>query len=77
MAVQPSPEPTIASFEAAPSVDFAAVYVSGDQLLATCQALRQSLQFEVLVEVTAYSCAMTAPRPERWSARRRRRRAGS
>ena len=41
-----------AAFEAAPSVDFATVYVSGEQIVAACQALRDSLTFEVLAEVT-------------------------
>jgi len=53
-----------ASFEAAPSVDFAAVYVPVDQLVATCQALRDSLNFEVLVEVTAADYLPRAPRYE-------------
>jgi NADH-quinone oxidoreductase subunit C len=53
-----------ASFEAAPSVDFAAIYVPVDQLLATCGALRDSLQFEVLVEVTAADYLPRTPRYE-------------
>ena len=53
-----------ASLEAAPSVDFAAVYVPVDQLVATCQALRDSLNFEVLVEVTAADYLPRAPRYE-------------
>ncbi|HZI78798.1 MAG TPA: NADH-quinone oxidoreductase subunit C [Vicinamibacterales bacterium] len=53
-----------ASFEAAPSVDFAAVYVPVDQLVATCQALRDSLNFEVLVEVTAADYLPRTPRYE-------------
>jgi NADH-quinone oxidoreductase subunit C len=53
-----------ASFEAAPSVDFATLYVPVDQLVATCQALRDSLNFEVLVEVTAADYLPRAPRYE-------------
>jgi NADH-quinone oxidoreductase subunit C len=52
-----------ATFEAVPSVDFATMYVSGEQLVATCQALRDSLNFEVLVEVT---CADYLPRVPRY-----------
>ena len=53
-----------ASFEAAPSVDFATVYVPAEQLVATCQALRDSLQFEVLAEVTAADYLPRSPRYE-------------
>src|SRR5689334_8796131 len=53
-----------AAFEAAPSVDFATVYVSGEQLVATCQALRDSLNFEVLAEVTCADYLPRAPRYE-------------
>ena len=53
-----------AVFEAAPSVDFTTVYVSGEQLVATCQALRDALNFEVLVEVTAADYLPRAPRYE-------------
>ena len=53
-----------ASFEAAPSVDFAAVYVPVGQLVAACQALRDSMNFEVLVEVTAADYLPRAPRYE-------------
>jgi len=52
-----------ASFEAAPSVDFATIYVPSGQLVAACQALRDSLAFEVLVEVT---CADYLPRVPRY-----------
>jgi NADH-quinone oxidoreductase subunit C len=52
-----------ASFEAVPSVDFATVYVPADQIVATCQALRDALNFEVLVEVT---CADYLPRTPRY-----------
>ena len=53
-----------ASFEAAPSVDFATVYAPADQIVATCQALRDSLTFEVLVEVTCADYLPRAPRYE-------------
>jgi NADH-quinone oxidoreductase subunit C len=53
-----------ASFEAASSVDFATVYVPAERIVATCQALRDSLQFEVLVEVTAADYLPRAPRYE-------------
>jgi len=53
-----------AVFEAAPSVDFTTVYVSGEHLVATCQALRDSLNFETLVEVTAADYLPRAPRYE-------------
>jgi NADH-quinone oxidoreductase subunit C len=53
-----------ASFEAAPSVDFATVYVPAEQIVPTCQALRDALQFESLVEVTAADYLPRAPRYE-------------
>jgi NADH-quinone oxidoreductase subunit C len=53
-----------ASFEAVPSVDFATVYAPADQIVATCQALRDSLNFEVLVEVTCADYLPRAPRYE-------------
>jgi NADH-quinone oxidoreductase subunit C len=53
-----------AAFEAVPSVDFATVYVPGEQLVQTCQALRDALNFEVLVEVTAADYLPRAPRYE-------------
>ena len=54
-----------ASYQPAESVDFATIYVPADQLLATCQALRDtpSLRFNVLVEVT---CADFFPRDPRF-----------
>ena len=52
-----------ASFEAAPSVDFATIYVPVEHIVATCQALRDGLQFEVLTEVT---CADYLPRTPRY-----------
>ena len=53
-----------AAFEACPSVDFATVYVSAENLVATCLALRDSLGFEVLVEVTAADYLPRVPRYE-------------
>ena len=53
-----------ASFEAVPSVDFATVYVPVEHIVATCQALRDSLNFEVLTEVTAADYLPRAPRYE-------------
>jgi NADH-quinone oxidoreductase subunit C len=52
-----------ASFEAVPSVDFATIYAPADQIVAACQALRDSLNFEVLVEIT---CADYLPRVPRY-----------
>jgi NADH-quinone oxidoreductase subunit C len=53
-----------ASFEATPSVDFATIYVPVDHIVATCQALRDSLSFEVLAEVTCADYLPRAPRYE-------------
>jgi len=53
-----------ASFEAASSVDFAAVYVPAEHVVAACQALRDSLNFEVLVEITCADYLPRAPRYE-------------
>ena len=53
-----------AAFEAAPSVDFATVYVPVEHIVTTCQALRDSLKFEVLVEVTCADYLPRAPRYE-------------
>jgi NADH-quinone oxidoreductase subunit C len=55
-----------AAYEAAKSVDFAAIYVPADKLLATCIALRDtsSLRFNVLVEVTAADFFPRDPRFE-------------
>jgi len=55
-----------ASYEAAPGVDFATVYVASDRLVATCAALRDtpSLRFNVLVEVTAADYFPRDPRFE-------------
>ena len=55
-----------AAYEAAPSVDFATIYVPADRLVATCAALREhpSLNFNVLVEVTAADYFPRDPRFE-------------
>jgi NADH-quinone oxidoreductase subunit C len=55
-----------ASFEAAPSVDFATIYVPAARMLETCRALRDTpaLRFNVLVEVTAADYFPRAPRFE-------------
>ena len=55
-----------AAYEAAPSVDFATIYVPADRLVATCAALREtpSLRFNVLVEVTAADYFPRDPRFE-------------
>ena len=52
-----------ASFEAAPSVDFATVYVPAEHIVATCRALRDGLNFETLTEIT---CADYLPRSPRY-----------
>jgi NADH-quinone oxidoreductase subunit C len=55
-----------AAYEAAPSVDFATIYVPAGQLVATCQALRDapSLRFNVLIEITAADYLPREPRFE-------------
>ena len=55
-----------AAYEAAPSVDFAAIYVPAASLVETCRALRDtpSLRFNVLVEVTAADYLPHEPRFE-------------
>ena len=55
-----------ASYEAAPSVDFATIYVPADRLVVTCAALRDtpSLRFNVLAEVTAADYFPRDPRFE-------------
>ncbi|MBI4264766.1 MAG: NADH-quinone oxidoreductase subunit C [Acidobacteria bacterium] len=55
-----------ASFEAARSVDFDAVYVPADRLVETCRALRDTptLRFNVLAEVTAADYLPCNPRFE-------------
>ena len=52
-----------ASFEAAASVDFATIVAPVEHIVATCQALRDALKYEVLVEVT---CADYLPRVPRY-----------
>jgi len=52
------------TFEAAPSIDFATIYVPADALVRTGTALRDHLGFEVLVEVTAVDYHPRAPRFE-------------
>lgn len=55
-----------AVYEAAASVDYAAVYVPADRLVETCLALRDtpSLAYNVLVEVTAADYLPSEPRFE-------------
>jgi NADH-quinone oxidoreductase subunit C len=55
-----------ASFEAGRSVDFATLYVPANKLVETCRALRDtpSLQFNVLIEVTAADYLPREPRYE-------------
>ena len=52
--------------EAAPSVDFPTIYVAGDRLIETCQALRDApaLRFNVLIEITAADYLPRVPRFE-------------
>src|SRR5689334_16116587 len=55
-----------ASFEAAPSVDFATIYVPADRLVETCRALRDSdaLRYTTIIEVTAADYIPRTPRFE-------------
>jgi NADH-quinone oxidoreductase subunit C len=55
-----------ASYEAARSVDFPAIYVPADRLVDTCLALRETpvLRFDVLLEVTAADYFPREPRFE-------------
>src|ERR1700693_5825214 len=55
-----------ASYEAAPSVDFATIYVPAGHLVATCKALLEvpSLRFNVLVEIIAVDSLPREPRFE-------------
>ena len=55
-----------ASFEAGRSVDFTTIYVPANKLVDTCRALRDapSLQFNVLIEVTAADYLPREPRFE-------------
>jgi NADH-quinone oxidoreductase subunit C len=53
-----------AAFEAGASVDFATIYVPAEHIVDTCAALRDHLQFEALVEVTAADYLPRNPRYE-------------
>ena len=55
-----------ASYEAAASIDFATIYVTKEQLVATCLALREApaLRFNVLTEITAVDYLPRDPRFE-------------
>jgi NADH-quinone oxidoreductase subunit C len=53
-----------ATFEIGKSVDFATVYVPADRLVDTCRALRDTLAFDLLIEVTAVDFLPHAPRYE-------------
>jgi NADH-quinone oxidoreductase subunit C len=55
-----------AAFEAAPSVDFATVYVPADRLVDTCRALRDAdaLKFTTIIEITAADYFPRQPRFE-------------
>jgi NADH-quinone oxidoreductase subunit C len=55
-----------ASFEAAPSVDFATVYLPADRLVETCLALRDAepLRFTTIIEITAADYIPRQPRFE-------------
>jgi NADH-quinone oxidoreductase subunit C len=55
-----------ASFEAGRSVDFTTIYIPANKLVETCRALRDttSLQFNVLIEVTAADYLPREPRFE-------------
>jgi len=55
-----------ASFEEAPSVDFATIYVLPEHLVETCRALRDNaaLRFTTIIEVTAADYVPRNPRFE-------------
>jgi NADH-quinone oxidoreductase subunit C len=55
-----------ASFEEAPSVDFATIYVPADRLVETCRALRDTdgLRFTTIIEITAADYIPRQPRFE-------------
>jgi NADH-quinone oxidoreductase subunit C len=55
-----------ASFEEAPSVDFATIYVPADRLVDTCRALRdaEGLRFTTIIEITAADYLPRQPRFE-------------
>jgi NADH-quinone oxidoreductase subunit C len=51
-----------ASLEAAPSVDMPAIYVGAGDLVAVCGALRDTLGFDLLAEITAVDFLPREPR---------------
>src|SRR6187549_1719320 len=55
-----------ASFEEAPSIDFATMYVPADRLVDTCRALRDGdgLKFTTIIEITAADYIPRQPRFE-------------
>jgi NADH-quinone oxidoreductase subunit C len=55
-----------AALEAAPSVDFATIYVPADRLVETCRALRddQAFRFTTIIEITAADYIPRQPRFE-------------
>jgi NADH-quinone oxidoreductase subunit C len=55
-----------ASFEEAPSIDFATIYVRADRLVETCRALRDAdaLRFTTIIEITAVDYIPRQPRFE-------------
>ena len=55
-----------ASLEAAPSIDFATIYVPADRLVETCRALRDAdaLRFTAIIEITAADYLPRDPRFE-------------
>ena len=55
-----------ASFEAAPSVDFATIYVPADRLVETCRTLRdaEAFRFTTIIEITAADYIPRQPRFE-------------
>jgi NADH-quinone oxidoreductase subunit C len=53
-----------ASLDAAPSIDMPAIYVAPGDLVGVCQALRDTLGFDLLVEITAVDYLPREPRYE-------------
>jgi NADH-quinone oxidoreductase subunit C len=53
-----------ASLDAAPSIDMPAIYVGPGDLVAVCSALRNTLGFDLLVEITAVDYLPREPRYE-------------
>jgi len=51
-----------ASLEAAPSIDMPAIYVAPGDLVAVCAALRNTLGFDLLAEITAVDYLPREPR---------------